>query len=67
MLSTHFSPQLDLGIDRDPLTVTPDATLADVFALLTNAGNTCALPKGENLVERIKVSSCVLVVAGEKL
>jgi len=67
MLSTHFSPHLDLGIDRDPLTVTPEATLVDVFGLLTDAGNTCTLPKGENLVERIKVSSCVLVVAGEKL
>ncbi len=67
MLSTHFSPHLDLGIDREPLTVTPEATLADVLALLTNVGNTCTLPKGENLVERIKVSSCVLVVAGEKL
>jgi signal transduction histidine kinase/CBS domain-containing protein len=73
----HYSSALEQAIDRHPLQVTPDTSLGEVIALMSQQYNQCTLPlpqedsKTDTLLAEESASfseiraSCVLVVHGK--
>ncbi|MGB3536062.1 MAG: CBS domain-containing protein [Microcoleaceae cyanobacterium] len=72
----HYSSALEQAIDRHPLQVTPDTSLGEVIALMSEQYNLCSVPLVSEPVasggspindestslDEIRSSSCVLVV-----
>ena len=56
---------LEQIIDRQPLTVTPDTSLAEVVNLMQHRGNSCRVDSSEDTAA--SNSSCVLVVENNRL
>ncbi len=70
--SPHYSSALEQAVDRHPLQVTPDTSLAEVITLMSQQYNQCTLPQNhleaDGLVDDNTMpfnetrASCVLVV-----
>ncbi|HEY9649109.1 MAG TPA: CBS domain-containing protein [Coleofasciculaceae cyanobacterium] len=66
-------PPLGDAIDRNPLIVTPETSLLDAIALMSQArGSNCTLPNpnssaSDSFIEQTVRSSCVLVMEGNQL
>ncbi|HEY9596322.1 MAG TPA: CBS domain-containing protein, partial [Cyanophyceae cyanobacterium] len=65
-------PPLEDAIDRNPLIVTPDTSLLDAIALMSQArGSNCTLPNpnpsSDAFIQQTGHSSCILVMEGNQL
>lgn len=66
------APDLEAAIDRSPLVITPETSLNEAIALMSQVkGSACLLPSEDNFLELFPhskaSSSCALVMKGEKL
>lgn len=66
--SFFAAPDLETTIDRQPLLISPDTTLQEAIALMSQIrGSNCNLAKDNQDNTAIKPSSCALVTEGEEI